>query len=128
MTPEQEPEMVWCFLPLRSACIRQPPYDTLVVLLNAYSDVTKCVDDPGMFALHYACGIQVVESVICFASKYICESSIYPRPSGYAIITRVDTSAGTDGHGTCVETTNEDFNDFHEDFSDAAPFPTMVCF
>ena len=35
MTPEQEPEIMWRFLPLHSACARQPPYDTLVALINA---------------------------------------------------------------------------------------------
>lgn len=82
MTPEQEPEIMWRFLPLHSACARQPPYDTLVALLNAYSDAAKCVDDQGMYALHYACGNQADESVIRLLLNTFVKAASIPDPRG----------------------------------------------
>ena len=82
MTPEQEPEIMWRFLPLHSACARQPLHDTLVALLNAYSDAAKCVDDQGMYALHYACGNQADESVIRLLLNAFSKAASIPDPRG----------------------------------------------
>ena len=82
MSPEQEPEIMWRFLPLHSACARQPPYDTLVALLNAYPDAAKCVDDQGMYALHYACGNQADESVIRLLLSSFLKAASIPDPRG----------------------------------------------
>lgn len=59
-----EPEIMWRFLPIHSACARQPPASVISALLNAYPDGAKCVDDQGMYALHYACGNQASREVI----------------------------------------------------------------
>jgi ankyrin repeat protein len=61
---DEEPEIMWRFLPLHSACARQPPVETIAALLKAYPDAAKCVDDQGMYALHYACGNQAEPAVI----------------------------------------------------------------
>jgi hypothetical protein len=59
-----EKEIMWRFLPIHSACARQPPASVITALLDAYPDGAKCVDDQGMFALHYACGNQAAREVI----------------------------------------------------------------
>ena len=60
----QEQEIMWRFLPIHSACARQPPAAVITALLHAYPDGAKCIDDQGMFALHYACGNQASREVI----------------------------------------------------------------
>ena len=55
---DEELEIMWRFLPLHSACARQPPASVVTALLCAYPDGAKCQDDQGMYALHYACGNQ----------------------------------------------------------------------
>lgn len=60
----QEQEIMWRFLPIHSACARQPPASVITALLHAYPDGAKCVDDQGMYALHYACGNQASREVI----------------------------------------------------------------
>jgi hypothetical protein len=57
-------EIMWRFLPIHSACARQPPASVVTALLDAYPDGAKCVDDQGMYALHYACGNQATREVI----------------------------------------------------------------
>jgi Ankyrin repeats (3 copies) len=59
-----EKEIMWRFLPIHSACARQPPASVITALLDAYPDGAKCVDDQGMYALHYACGNQATREVI----------------------------------------------------------------
>jgi hypothetical protein len=59
-----EQEIMWRFLPIHSACARQPPASVITALLHAYPDGAKCVDDQGMHALHYACGNQASREVI----------------------------------------------------------------
>lgn len=59
-----EKEIMWRFLPIHSACARQPPAAVVSALLEAYPDGAKCVDDQGMYALHYACGNQAPREVI----------------------------------------------------------------
>lgn len=81
-SPEQEQEIMWRFLPLHSACARQPPGDTVVALLNAYPDAAKCVDDQGMYALHYACGNQAEESVIKRLLIAYAKAAAIPDPRG----------------------------------------------
>jgi uncharacterized coiled-coil DUF342 family protein len=61
---ETEQEIMWRFLPIHSACARQPPANLIKALLHAYPDGAKCVDDQGMYALHYACGNQASREVI----------------------------------------------------------------
>lgn len=44
---DSDPEIMWRFLPLHSACARQPPASVITALLKAYPDAAKCVDDQG---------------------------------------------------------------------------------
>jgi hypothetical protein len=60
-TPEKT---MWRFLPIHSACARQPPADLIAALLAAYPEGARCVDDQGMYALHYASGNQASRDVI----------------------------------------------------------------
>lgn len=59
-----EREVMWRFLPIHSACARQPPASLISALIKAYPDGAKCIDDQGMYALHYACGNQASREVI----------------------------------------------------------------
>jgi len=61
---EEEKEIMWRFLPIHSACARDPPAYVISALLKAYPDGAHCVDDQGMYALHYACGNQASREVI----------------------------------------------------------------
>lgn len=61
---EDSDEIMWRFLPLHSACARQPPASVISALLKAYPQGAKCIDDQGMYPLHYACGNQASREVI----------------------------------------------------------------
>ncbi|GFH46572.1 hypothetical protein CTEN210_03046 [Chaetoceros tenuissimus] len=52
------------FLPLHSACARQPPLEVVSSLLSKYSDASNIIDDNGMYPLHYACANQASAEVI----------------------------------------------------------------
>ncbi len=52
------------FLPLHSACARDPPLDFIIGLLSCYPQGAKVVDDNGMLPLHYACANQASPAVI----------------------------------------------------------------
>jgi len=57
-------QIMWRFLPLHSACARQPPENIVNALLSSYRHGPQCVDDQGMLPLHYACGNQASVDVI----------------------------------------------------------------
>lgn len=59
----EEGSIMWRFLPLHSACARQPPISVVAALLRAYPDGARCQDDQGMYPLHYACGNQATRDV-----------------------------------------------------------------
>mmetsp|Transcript_20919 Transcript_20919/g.29067 ORF Transcript_20919/g.29067 Transcript_20919/m.29067 type:complete len:481 (+) Transcript_20919:91-1533(+) len=61
---EEGTNIMWRFLPIHSACARQPPASLLSALLKAYPDGAKCQDDQGMYPLHYACGNQASREII----------------------------------------------------------------
>jgi hypothetical protein len=46
---EDDDEIMWRFLPIHSACARQPPAFLIQALLKAYPDGAKCIDDQGTF-------------------------------------------------------------------------------
>ena len=52
------------FLPLHSACARQPPASFVFDLIEAYPEAVQAKDDSGMLPLHYACGNRASKSVI----------------------------------------------------------------
>lgn len=55
---------MWRFLPIHSACARQPPASLISALLAAHQEGVRSVDDQGMYALHYASGNQASREVI----------------------------------------------------------------
>jgi hypothetical protein len=78
----EDSEIMWRFLPLHSACARQPPASVVSALLSAYPDASKCVDDQGMLALHYACGNQASGSVVRKLIDAFPRSASMPDPRG----------------------------------------------
>ena len=57
-------EIMWRFLPLHSACARQPPVELVSALLDAYRPAASTCDDQGLYPLHYAAGNQASSAVI----------------------------------------------------------------
>jgi hypothetical protein len=55
---------MWRFLPLHSACARQPPTEIVSALIRAYPQGAGCCDDQGIYPLHYAAGNQASTDVI----------------------------------------------------------------
>jgi hypothetical protein len=79
---EDDDEIMWRFLPIHSACARQPPAFVIQALLKAYPDGAKCVDDQGMYPLHYACGNQASRDVIRMLLVNFPEAAKLPDPRG----------------------------------------------
>lgn len=77
-----EDAVLWRFLPLHSACARQPPSNVIAALLNAYSDAAACVDDQGMWALHYAAGNRASVSVIRLLLRHCRVAASQRDPRG----------------------------------------------
>jgi hypothetical protein len=80
--PSGEREIMWRFLPIHSACARQPPANVISALLEAYPDGGRCVDDQGMYALHYACGNQAPREVIRLLLMSYPEAAKMKDPRG----------------------------------------------
>jgi len=81
-TEAESKDIMWRFLPLHSACARQPPTAVIAALLAAYPDAAKCVDDQGMYALHYACGNQATRDVIRQLLVGFPEAAMIADPRG----------------------------------------------
>jgi hypothetical protein len=79
---EDDNEIMWRFLPIHSACARQPPASLIQALLRAYPDGAKCIDDQGMYALHYACGNQASRDVIRQLLVHFPEAAKIADPRG----------------------------------------------
>jgi hypothetical protein len=79
---EEGNEIMWRFLPIHSACARQPPAAVISALLQAYPDGAKCIDDQGMYALHYACGNQASREVIRLLLMTFNEAAKMKDPRG----------------------------------------------
>ena len=56
--------IMWRFLPIHSACARQPPVELVSALIRAYPQGAGSCDDQGMYPLHYAAGNQASTEVI----------------------------------------------------------------
>ena len=56
--------IMWRFLPLHSACARQPPAAIVSALLGSYGMAASISDDQGLHALHYAAGNQASAEVV----------------------------------------------------------------
>jgi len=65
--------ILWRFLPLHSACARNPPASFVRDLIRANPDAACIKDDQGMYALHYACGNRACRGVV----RQLLEA--YPR-------------------------------------------------
>ena len=61
---EDPSKTVWRFLPIHSACARQPPTELIMALIAAHPEGARCVDGQGMYALHYASGNQASRGVM----------------------------------------------------------------
>mmetsp|Transcript_35183 Transcript_35183/g.105081 ORF Transcript_35183/g.105081 Transcript_35183/m.105081 type:complete len:511 (-) Transcript_35183:327-1859(-) len=72
----------WRFLPLHSACARQPPGDLVRALIKANPEGAACEDDQGMWPLHYACGNQASSDVVKLLLKSYPEAAKMPDPNG----------------------------------------------
>jgi len=72
----------WRFLPLHSACARQPPSNLVRALIKANADGAASEDDQGMWPLHYACGNQASSDVIRLLLKSYPEAAKMPDPNG----------------------------------------------
>lgn len=62
--PEDDSAILWRFLPLHSACARQPSDSLVEALLLAYPDAASAKDDQGFLPLHYACGNRASDGAV----------------------------------------------------------------
>ena len=67
---DDEDQIMWRFLPIHSACARQPPYSLIKALIKEYPEGVNERDDQGMYPLHYACGNQAALRVIRTLTQY----------------------------------------------------------
>jgi len=79
---EEDRPIEWRFLPIHSACARNPPKAVIASLLRAYPDGAKCIDDQGMYPLHYACGNQASREVIRNLLVSYPQAAGIPDPNG----------------------------------------------
>lgn len=63
-TDKADRKVMWRFLPLHSACARQPSDELIELLLFIYPEAATMKDRKGMLPLHYACGNHSSYSVI----------------------------------------------------------------
>lgn len=74
--------VMWRFLPIHSACARQPPEPLINTLLSVYPDGAKCLDDQGMLPIHYACGNQASIEVIRLLLLSNADGAFTSDPNG----------------------------------------------
>jgi hypothetical protein len=79
---DENQEVMWRFLPIHSACARQPPASFIAALISAYPDGARCIDDQGMYALHYAAGNQGSRDVIRQLLVNCPQAAQIPDPRG----------------------------------------------
>lgn len=66
----QRNESTCRFLPIHSACAREPPLSVLAALLESYPEGAKRQDDNGMYPIHYACANHASAEVIQLLLNY----------------------------------------------------------
>jgi len=74
--------VMWRFLPIHSACARQPPEPLINTLLSVYPHGAKCLDDQGMLPIHYACGNQASIEVIRLLLLANADGAFIADPNG----------------------------------------------
>lgn len=74
--------VMWRFLPIHSACARQPPEPLINTLLSVYPHGAKCLDDQGMLPIHYACGNQASIEVIRLLLLANADGAFTSDPNG----------------------------------------------
>lgn len=79
---QDDGQIMWRFLPIHSACARQPPENLINSLIGAYRQGVRCVDDQGMLPLHYACGNQGSVDVIRLLLLAYPEGAKIADPNG----------------------------------------------
>jgi len=70
------------FLPLHSACARDPPPELIAALLNAYPGGVQCEDDRGMIPLHYSCANQASREILRLLLVAHSPAAKVPDPKG----------------------------------------------
>ncbi len=78
----EDGQIMWRFLPIHSACARQPPENVLNALLTAHRRGATCRDDQGMLPLHYACGNQASTDTIRLLLLAYPEAASIADPNG----------------------------------------------
>jgi hypothetical protein len=74
--------VMWRFLPIHSACARQPPEYIVRALINAYPTGTELCDDQGKYALHYAAANQASPAVIQLLTDAYPNAATTSDPEG----------------------------------------------
>lgn len=74
--------IMWRFLPIHSACARQPPHSVIASLIRAYSKGAESCDDQGMYPLHYASGNQASAEVIRLLIEAFPDAANICDPNG----------------------------------------------
>lgn len=74
--------IMWKFLPLHSACARQPPEYIVKALIDSYPSATELCDDQGKFALHYAAANHASVDVIQLLIEAHPNSATTSDPDG----------------------------------------------
>ena len=78
----EDGQIMWRFLPIHSACARQPPELIMNALLTAHRQGASCRDDQGMLPLHYACGNQASIEIIRLLLLAYPEGATVADPNG----------------------------------------------
>lgn len=74
--------LMWRFLPLHSACARQPPEYIVKALIDSYPSGTELCDDQGKYALHYAAANQASAAVIQLLTDAFPNAATTSDPEG----------------------------------------------
>lgn len=79
---EDPVSVIWRFLPIHSACARQPDETLVEALLVAYPGAVSEKDDQGFLPVHYACGNRANDTVINMLLILNPQAAAVPDPFG----------------------------------------------